>query len=83
MRTAFNQKPVKGVNMRVAVLFCRNAREEFAKSGLEGKYVGIDVEGDMRAQKAFFIHETAKGVQRTEWPQAAGSWEGIWHSLNG
>jgi len=37
----------------------------------------------MRSQKAFFIHETAKGIQRTEWPKAAGCWEGIWHSLNG
>lgn len=69
--------------MRVAVMFCGDAREEFAKRGLEGKYLGIDVEGDMMTQKAFFIHETASGVKRTEWSGAAGSWEGIWHSLNG
>ena len=69
--------------MRVAAFFCADARIEFAKSGLEGKYLGIDVEGCMRSQKAFFIHETANGIQRTEWPKAAGCWEGIWHSLNG
>jgi hypothetical protein len=68
--------------MRVAVMFFGDARIEFAKRGLEGKFLGLDVEGDLREQKAFFIHETASGIKRTEWPQAASDWEGIWHFLN-
>ncbi len=68
--------------MRLQVMFFDRARDEFLALGLEGKYLGVDVEGDWDAQKAFFIHETDSGVKRTEWRGGAGSWEGACHSMH-
>ena len=67
--------------MRAVALFFHGAREDFRTSGLPGEFLGIDVEGGQRSQKGFFIHVVDGKVQRTEWHDAAGCWEGGWHAL--